>query len=324
MQTWTLICDGAVPLQIRPYKHVLFSKCDTCVAFAQIRSLLGEDQVEARRELQRKQQRHLEYVGMARERMRCRAEYARNNKDAVLMINVDGMDQNKTNVPHESLMDKGSSCGMPLQVKLMGAIAYARGWYGFWSVPQWAASSNITLTAITKIIRDAQADGQRRGLPSPYLPPRLILQMDNTSKDNKNHYLIGYAGMLLSEGLFQEVEAHFLPVGHTHQEIDQSFSLVSKAIKQHGALTVDDLMRVASGAWKNLEYVGASGKTNLLLETVHDYRRALRYQGRRADDELDPDEERRNMHRFAGLGTERRKDEEVSKRRVATVDPILA
>ena len=67
--------------------------------------------------------------------MRQRAHYAREHPDAVLMINVDGMDQAKTNIPNESLKDKGGSVGVPLCVRLMGAIAYGRGWYGFWSVP---------------------------------------------------------------------------------------------------------------------------------------------------------------------------------------------
>ena len=148
--------------------------------------------------------------------------------------------------------------------------------------------------------------------------------MDNTGKDNKNHYLVGFAGMLLSEGLFQEVEAHFLPIGHTHQEIDQSFSLVSKALKRHGALDVVDLMDVASKAWTNLDYVGATGKTNVLLEVVHDYRRALRYVPPRKngtvgqhgeDDGEDDGNEERTMHSFKGLGTERKGNEDdVSKR----------
>lgn len=313
---------GAV--QIRPYRHALFSKCDQCVMFAQLRGLVDDQHAGARGELEAKRDRHLAYVNKARDRMRERAEHARRHCDDVLMINIDGMDQAKTNVPNEPLKDKAGSVGAPLVVKLMGAIAYGRAWYGFWSLPQWGSNSNTTLTAISRIIRQEQEDGKRRGRRSPYLPPRLILQMDNTGKDNKNHYLVGFAGMLLSEGLFQEVEAHFLPVGHTHQEIDQSFSLVSKALKRHGALDVVDLMDVASKAWTNLDYVGATGKTNVLLEVVHDYRRALRYVPPRKngtvgqhgeDDGEDDGKEERNMHSFKGLGTERKGNEDdVSKR----------
>ena len=249
--------------------------------------------------------------------MQERAALARAQPRKVLMVNVDGMDQAKTNVPNEVVHDKGGSAGLPLTVKLMAGIAYGRAWYGFWSIPQWSASSNITLTALSRIIHDTQQEGKDAGLPSPHLPPKLVLQMDNTAKDNKNHYLLGFAGLLLKEGLFEEVEAHFLPVGHTHQEIDQSFSLVSKALKEHGALDVPDLMKVASGAWTNLKYVGTRAKQNLLLTSVLDFRRAFRFQGgagTTAGDE-DGEVEPRNMHKFAGLGTQRRTEEDaVSKR----------
>ena len=252
-----------------------------------------------------------------------RMAFAREHKDNVLMVNVDGMDQAKTNIPNEPMKDKGTAASAPLPVRLMGAIVYARAWYGFWTVPQWASTSNVTLTALARIIQDAQVEGRARGLPAPHLPPRFVLQMDNTAKDNKNHFLFGFAGMLLAEGYFTEVEAHFLPVGHTHQEIDQSFSLVSKAVGERGALDLDDLVDVADGAWKRLEYVGTDVKVQVKLSAVDDYRRVFRYEssarrtiaGEGASAAY-PSPEDRNMHHFTGLGTERWGDEEneVSRR----------
>ena len=293
------------------------------MSFTHLRSLIADDNTAALEDLARRKNEHLAYVSQARQRMGQRASFARENPDAVLMINVDGMDQAKTNIPNESLKDKGGSVGQPLAVRLMGAIAYGRGWYGFWSVPQWGASSNVTLTALDYIISDVLKEGMRRGVQGSHLPPRLVIQMDNTAKDNKNHNLLGFAGMLLSEGYFQEVEAHFLPVGHTHQEIDQSFSLVSKAIKQQGALDLEDLMVVAGRAWEDLEYVGGDGKQHVLLDAVQDYRRAFRHQvpRRLAKDaetqDLDPDEEPMNMYHFHGLGSDRRKDKDQVSRRLA-------
>ena len=150
--------------------------------------------------------------------------------------------------------------------------------------------------------------------------------MDNTAKDNKNHFLFGFAGMLLAEGYFKEVEAHFLPVGHTHQEIDQSFSLVSKAVGEKGALDLDDLVDMADGAWRRLDYVGTDVKVQVKLSAVDDYRHVLRYEsstrratGEGGDGMADPAPQDRNMHHFAGLGTERWEDKEneVSRRCVA-------
>ena len=145
--------------------------------------------------------------------------------------------------------------------------------------------------------------------------------MDNTAKDNKNHNLLGFAGMLLFGGYFQEIEAHFLPVGHTHQEIDQSFSLVSKAIKQQGALDLEDLMAVAGWAWRDLEYVGGGSKRHVVLDAVQDYRRAFCHNAasKAAVDDgssgVDADDDPINMYHFHGLGTDRHKEQDQVSRR---------
>ena len=56
--------------------------------------------------------------------------------------------------------------------------------------------------------------------------------MHNTTKDNKNHYLLGFCGMLVTEQVFREVRVFFLPVGHTHQKIDATFSLVTNNLNR--------------------------------------------------------------------------------------------
>ena len=120
-----------------------------------------------------------------------------------MFINLDGMDQQKTNVPQPQKTAKGDEKGLPLLVHLVGAIAYGRGWYGYWSTTQWASSSNVTLTALMNLIQIEQAKGMEAEMQGTTgLPPKLWLQTDNTAKDNKNHYLLGYYGLLVAEGLF--------------------------------------------------------------------------------------------------------------------------
>ena len=90
-----------------------------------------------------------------------------------------------------------------------------------------------------------------------------------------------------------------------------------------GALDLDDLVDVADGAWKRLEYVGTDVKVQVKLSTVDDYRRVFRYEssarrpiaGEGASAAY-PSREDRNMHHFTGLGMERWGDEEneVSRR----------
>ena len=157
--------------------------------------------------------------------------------------------------------------GAPLSTKLLGAIAYGYGWYRYWSVPEWAASSNLTLMTLCRIIRDVSKLGP--------LPKKLHLQMDNTAKDNKNHYLLGFCTILIAEHVFKEVEVFFLPMGHTHQDIDQTFSLITRRISQHRAYSLPHLMKVVKDAWQDHKYVGATAKVHLEMKHILDFRRLL-------------------------------------------------
>ena len=63
------------------------------------------------------------------------------------------------------------------------------------------------------------------------LPKKLYLQLDNSTKDNKNKYLMAFLSFLTARGVFKEIQVGFLLVGHTHEDIDAYFSHLSKALK---------------------------------------------------------------------------------------------
>ena len=157
--------------QVRLYKTQPFATCDTCSRLKQtIQLASGAEQERARGQLER----HFGCVERAREAMKVRAAYARAHPDEVLYINIDGMDQAKTNIPNDKVKGKSDDVGAPLTAKLLAAIAYSRGWWGFWSFPDWGASSNLTLTALCKMLRDISGRSPRvseRPAPHASLPP---------------------------------------------------------------------------------------------------------------------------------------------------------
>jgi len=61
---------------------------------------------------------------------------------------------------------------------------------------------------------------QNRGMN----PPIFWLQLDNTSRENKNKWTLAFCSWLVHLGWFFEVVISFLPPGHTHVDIDQMFS----------------------------------------------------------------------------------------------------
>lgn len=55
-------------------------------------------------------------------------------------------------------------------------------------------------------------------------PSTLYLQFDNCSCENKNKYMLAYCHWLVANQVFRSITMSFLPVGHTHEDIDQMFS----------------------------------------------------------------------------------------------------
>ena len=117
------------------------------------------------------------------------------------------------------------------------------------------------------------------------LPSHFYLQLDNTAKQNKSQYMFGYLGSLVYRGVFKQVVVRyatastvgcrararavsyqwairtknidqlfsrlpvsrsFLPVGHTHEDIDQFFSRVSVWLRVHNAASRRDLAQACS------------------------------------------------------------------------------
>jgi hypothetical protein len=66
--------------------------------------------------------------------------------------------------------------------------------------------------------------------------------MDNTSKDNKNKKMVFFlAKLLLLRKVRGKIFINFLPVGHTHEDVDALFAQISYMLTIHGALTIPDL-----------------------------------------------------------------------------------
>ena len=73
-------------------------------------------------------------------------------------------------------------------------------------------------------------------------------------RDNKNRYVFGYMQFLVECGLFETVEVNFLPVGHTHTDIDQLFSRISIHMYGRACLGFDMLLDMCKKACKQVKY----------------------------------------------------------------------
>ena len=81
------------------------------------------------------------------------------------------------------------------------------------------------------------AEKSRQGL----IPPVLQIQADNCTRENKNKYVLGYFELLVAMGVVEEVLLSFLPVGYTHEDIDQVLSRTSVHLRTAETLTLNSL-----------------------------------------------------------------------------------
>ena len=79
------------------------------------------------------------------------------------------------------------------------------------------------------------------------LPRHLTLQLDNSGKDNKNQTMIAFGSDLVARGIFETVTFFFLMVGHTHEDIDATFSKVASQTRQK---SIDTLPQLMAECWK--------------------------------------------------------------------------
>lgn len=186
-----------------------------------------------------------------------------------LTIIIDGMDQKKTNIPilyTKARNSKQISNLQQVRTHLLGVLVHRdsetsgmrKVGFGHFDLMQYPHDANLNLTVLLETLcefKDA-------------LGTELHLQTDSAS-NNKNKTVLGFLGLLVHLGIFEECYLHMLPVGHTHEDIDSMFSNFSSSLKGD-IMTLDDLLQ----AFQKLSYVErgkmvklvwAHGKVNCLF-----------------------------------------------------------
>ena len=67
----------------------------------------------------------------------------------------------------------------------------------------------------------------------------MLVQADNSWKESKNRCIFVTLAWFVYIGWFEEVELHCLIQGHTHEDIDQIFSTISRSFWITSILTLD-------------------------------------------------------------------------------------
>jgi len=148
---------------------------------------------------------------------------------------IDDMDQKKTLFPHFVHVPKILEENF-IQFHLVGCMVF-NGQMSprvYFTAPNIHNDANLTITIIHHVISHWSGN----------LPRVLYLQLDNTSRENKNQIVFGYLNMLVELGIFEKVKVGFLIVGHTHDHIDQMFSRFAVTLGRKNVGSLPSLIKV--------------------------------------------------------------------------------
>ena len=204
------------------------SACKVCTNY-QMRILKAKSDHE-RNELKRLRQEHVDKQRRERVHYYQHREEAFSNSEQVLSLIIDGMDQNKTNIP---LLSRTTSSSKVVKQRVIGVKVHAVQNYVYLVDDTVQGGGNLIIEVLRRTLLDLEKDGKL-----PCKNPTLYVQMDNCS-ENKNRTVFAFFNDLVEKDVFEELYAGFLMVGHTHEDIDQFFSIIAKHLSKWETICPD-------------------------------------------------------------------------------------
>jgi len=223
--------DSVPHIKIR--RVTRFTVCSTCEMFKRHMQQAVRTGAEMSM-IQSDRRAHYKLIATERQAYKMNQDKSAVSPAEYMSIVIDGADQSAFGLPHFVAVTKDTS-GHAIKVKLVGLIEHG--------VENRASLFTMTdnfETGANHIIETMHRYLDRRN-GQIGLPQTLFIQMDNCTRENKNRYLFAYLESLVSWGVFREVHVSFLPVGHTHTDIDQLFSRTATRLHKNCAITLKDL-----------------------------------------------------------------------------------
>lgn len=225
------------------HRHKRFAQCMLCFMLKQLaaRAACPADRDHI------KKHRGLHYKTVRLERI----EYHTNRRNAqleparVMSIIIDAMTKWKTALPlfsRELKFGKFKAYGQQLYGVLVHQDVrdeeYHGGFFGYLVDSTVHGGGSLTVELLYRTLQRLQDGNHRKTWPQ-----ELDIQLDNTCSDNKNDTVLGFCAYLVATGTFKKVVLTFLPVGHTHEDIDAVFGVLMRYLTKIGAVqTISKLM----------------------------------------------------------------------------------
>jgi hypothetical protein len=208
-----------------------FSKCNTCLRYG----------MKIKKQLTVLQKEHLDndFYSHITETKKERAQYAKDKIKGIkesenpngkrLVVIMDAIDKWKTTFPFFINLPKSLGDSVYLfRTKMTACMAHGHGVFCFWASEQVTQDTNLSITCLLRCLKHIQKQIFRKCKGT--LPKMLCLQLDNASENKSKHFL-AFMAYLVEIGAFDVIKLSYLIVAHTHEDVDQWFSVWSRFLK---------------------------------------------------------------------------------------------
>jgi len=184
-----------LPFISTPHRN-RFTKCDICILFKERLEKVEEHAVRVK--WVEEFDEHLEHQMLERKQYYKNRDHARQHPKECISIIIDGMGSFINNLPFYAFRKPKSMFGQECyDLHVMGVLVHGHQPRVFIHDGRVPTGPNLALECLWRTINELEVDK---------LPPRLYLQLDNTSSDNKNHHTLEFCSFLVENGYFKEVK----------------------------------------------------------------------------------------------------------------------
>jgi len=219
-----------------------FATCETCNNISELlrngraHYSAAEQKVFVQYRREHLQRQGDERLNIEKIKVKCR-EVGANGQPLALYLNADAITERRGNVPinrteggrHSKRFDSNSLTNRVIAVEVICGDKQMGGIEGFMlyiTDDYLPKGANTMIEVIRQALHDVEEILARKGWT---MPRTLHLQYDN-SGENKNKYNFTYLSGLVEFDYFEVIYIWFLIVGHTHNSVDQYFSVLSKLL----------------------------------------------------------------------------------------------
>jgi hypothetical protein len=217
-------------VHIPPIKR--FSKCDTCSDF--VHRISHTFNAQQKKLLEIKYDDHTIWQQRERAKYYKHREKSTTYPEKYLSVIIDGMDQSKLELPRFLRTRSAFANLFRLRMALVGALTHGHqpGASAYLFPCDFPKDSSTTVQVVFNVLSEVKSLRE-----SGRLPPVVYLQLDNTTRENKNKTMLAALFLLVLHGHVRKIKLSFLPKGHTHEDIDSFFSDIAKILIRCAAYT---------------------------------------------------------------------------------------